>query len=216
MQVEVGLINETYAQILSGLSEGDQILLPYSDSIASTGFMFDGASKAGDGYRFTLTYKTTGSETDKFKAEIIQQQLKDIGIKLEVRRLEWNVLFSAIKSGDFQLYSLQWVGISEPDIYYLVFSSESLPPRGANRGHYLNPDLDRLILAGRREISPKKRKEIYSGIQKIVAYDLPYVSLWHPTNVVIMKGGLTGFTPYPDGDLSSLWRIRWSEAAGNP
>jgi peptide/nickel transport system substrate-binding protein len=69
--------------------------------------------------------------------------------------------------------------------------------------------VDRLIQAGRRTLDVEKRKQIYGRIQKLVAEDLPYVSLWHPTNVVVMKKGLVGFTPYPDGDLSGLYKIHW-------
>ena len=162
-----------------------------------------------DGFRFTLTYKTRLSDQAKLKAEMLQQQLKEIGIQLNIRGYDWGTMFADIKSGNFQLYSLQWVGVSEPDIYYYIFSSESIPPKGANRGRYINPEMDRLIEAGRRTMDMEKRKEIYSRIQKIAAHDLPYVSLWHPTNIVIMKKGLSGFKPYPDGSLFDLWKIRW-------
>ncbi len=162
-----------------------------------------------DGIRFSLTYKTSLSDQAKLKAEIIQQAFKDVGIKLDIRGYDWGTLFSDINSGNFQMYSLQWVGVSEPDIYDLALGSENAPPRGRNRGSYSNPEVDRLIEEGRRTLDPETRKKIYSQIQKKVAHDLPYVSLWYPVNVVIMKKGLTGFTPYPDGDLSSLWKIRW-------
>lgn len=166
-----------------------------------------GFFKKKNGRRFALTYKTSLSDLARRKSEIIQQQLKQVGIKLDIRVFDWGTLFSDIRAGAFQLYSLEWVGISEPDIYYYVFSSESLPPNGANRGRYINPELDRLAEAGRRTMDPEARKPIYSQIQKIVAHDLPYVSLWHPANVVIMKKGLAGFKPFPDGDLSSLGSI---------
>ena len=170
-----------------------------------------GYPRGEDGFRFTLTYKTSLSDQARLKAEIIQQALKQVGIKLDIRGYDWGTLFSDIKTGNFQIYSLQWVGISEPDIYYYCFDSESVPPDGANRGYYLNPNLDALIEAGRRTMDMGQRKLIYSEIQKIVAQDLPYISLWYPTNVVIMKKGLSGFTPYPDGDLSAIWKIYWKD-----
>jgi len=167
-----------------------------------------------NGFRFTLTYKTTLSDLARRKAEIIQAQLKNVGIKLDIRGFDWGTLFADIRAGNFQLYSLEWVGVTEPDIYHYVFSSKSLPPDGANRGYYLNPELDRLIDTGRRTMNPDARRAIYAEIQKIAARDLPYVSLWHPDNVVILKKGLTGFVSYPDGDLSSLADVAWAEPRG--
>jgi len=170
-----------------------------------------GFPRKENGFRFTLTYKTTLSDLARRKGEIIQAQLKNVGIKLDIRGFDWGTLFADIRSGNFQIYSLEWVGVSEPDIYHYVFSSKSLPPDGANRGHYLNAELDRLIEAGRRTMDLEARRAIYAEIQKIAARDLPYVSLWHPHNVVILKKGLTGFVPYPDGDLSALADMAWAE-----
>jgi peptide/nickel transport system substrate-binding protein len=162
-----------------------------------------------DGWRFSLIYKTGLSDQARLKAEAIQAGLKEVGIKLDIRGYDWDTLFNDIKSGNFQIVSQQWVGVSEPDIYHYVFHSDSFPPKGANRGHYNNPELDRLIERGRRTHDQAERRAIYSEIQKIVAYDLPYVSLWHPNNVLVMNRKLKGFYPYPDGDLSDLWKIRW-------
>ncbi|MFH1091720.1 MAG: ABC transporter substrate-binding protein, partial [Pseudomonadota bacterium] len=189
--------------------EPDVPRYPFDPALANRLLDEAGYPRQQDGFRFALTYKTSLSDQARLKAEIIQQELKEVGIKLDIRGYDWGTLFSDIKVGNFQIYSLQWVGISEPDIFYYCFHSDSVPPAGANRGLYLNPNLDALIEAGRRTMDNGQRKSIYSEIQKIVARDLPYVSLWYPTNVVIMKEGLRGFTPYPDGDLSDLWKVSW-------
>jgi peptide/nickel transport system substrate-binding protein len=190
--------------------EPDVSKYPYDPAKAARLLDRAGYPVGPDGWRFSLTYKTTLGEAARLKSEILQQAFKEVGVKLEVRGFDWSTLFSDIKNGDFQLYSLEWVGVSEPDIYYYVFHSQSLPPNGANRGRYINPDLDRLIEAGRHTLNQQRRRAIYSDIQKIVARDLPYVSLWYPDNIVIMKKDLTGFTPHPDGDLSQLWRMHRS------
>ena len=218
-------IPEMITSLLNGLARPSTGLLPpghwaYEPEVAKYDYnpvlaadLLDqaGYTAGPDGVRFTLTYKTSLSDAAKLKAEIVQQQLKEVGIKLDIRGYDWSTLFADIKSGNFQLFSLQWVGISEPDIYHYVFHSDSVPPKGANRGHYLNPEVDALIEEGRRTLDQAKRRAAYSKIQKIIADDLPYVSLWHPTNVVIMKKNLSGFTPYPDGDLSNLWTINWKK-----
>jgi len=162
----------------------------------------------GPQQRFSLLYKTSQNELGKCVAEVIQQNFNEVGIGLEIRSYEWGTFFSDIKSGNFQLYSLQWVGVTEPDIYYYLFHSSSVPPHGANRGRYINPDLDDLLEEGRKTLNLKKRKKIYSLVQKIIAYDLPYISLWYQTNVVAMDRRVKGFVLYPSGDFTSLSKVR--------
>ena len=127
-----------------------------------------------------------------------------VGIQVDLRSLEWGTFFADIKSGNFQLYSLQWVGITDPDIYYYLFHSQSIPPKGANRGHYLSPQIDWLIKEGRVTIDNQKRKKIYSQVQKLLAKDLPYVNLWHWDNIVVMKKNISGYTLFPSADYISL------------
>jgi peptide/nickel transport system substrate-binding protein len=158
--------------------------------------------------RFTLTYKTSQNELRRRIGEAIQGFLGEVGIEARMRSYEWGTFFSDIRKGNFQLYTLTWVGITDPDIYYYLFHSKSLPPDGANRGAYLNPEMDLLIERGRVLQDRQARKEVYGHIQKIVARDLPYVSLWNEVNVVVMDQRVRGFVLRPDGDILSLKDVR--------
>jgi peptide/nickel transport system substrate-binding protein len=158
--------------------------------------------------RFTLTYKTSKNPTRKKIAEIFGEQLRKVGIELEIKSFEWGTFFADIKSGNFQVYSLTWVGIADPDIYHYIFHSSSVPPNGANRGGYSNPALDKLLEKGRRESSFEKRKTIYDEAQKIIAEDFPYVHLWVSVNVAAVRANVKGFELYPDESLDSLVSVR--------
>ncbi|MGH7773058.1 MAG: ABC transporter substrate-binding protein [Candidatus Binatia bacterium] len=163
----------------------------------------------GDGPlpRFKLSYKTTTLDLRRRIAEALKEQLNRIGIELEVRTYEWGTFYGDIKKGNFHLYSLAWVGIKDPDIYFNLFHSNSIPPHGDNRGRYQNPELDQLLEEGRRSQSLEERKHIYSRVQKSLALDLPYIPLWWTKNVVVMKRTVQGFIPHPDGDLISLKNV---------
>jgi peptide/nickel transport system substrate-binding protein len=154
--------------------------------------------------RFQLSYKTSQDEQSSRIAEVLQHQWQKLGIKVEIKSYEWGTFFADISAGNFQLYSLQWVGVTEPDIYYYIFHSSSFPPQGANRGKYTNPELDELLQLGRDTLDEKARIAIYSRVQNILAYDLPYISLWHMMNIAAMRKEVEGFVPYPAGDLTSL------------
>lgn len=154
--------------------------------------------------RFALAYKTSQNELRRRIAAVIQEQLRQVGISVEVQSLEWGAFFSDIKKGNFQLYSLTWVGISDPDIFHYAFHSSQTPPDGANRGRYANPEIDRLLMAGRREQSRAKRKAIYRGVQEILSRDLPVFPLWANRNILVRDRRLSGFTLTPDEDYSSV------------
>ena len=89
--------------------------------------------------------------------------------------------------GQFQCYSLRWVGYSnqDPDIFEDAFHSASFPPKRDNRGYYSNPAVDRLIDEARRTPDQQKRKQLYAEVQRILADDLPYINLWYFDNVVV-------------------------------
>lgn len=167
----------------------------------------------GDGpkTRFTLTYKTSENQLRKRIGEALQQQLKEVGIEVIIRSYEWGTFFSDITKGNFQMYTLEWVGITEPDIFYYIFHSSNIPPKGANRGQYINPELDKLLEEGRKVLDQEKRKAIYSQVQKILADDLPYVFLWYGTHVVVARDRVQGFVIYPAGDFTSLKSVEIKE-----
>jgi peptide/nickel transport system substrate-binding protein len=166
----------------------------------------------GDGPlpRFRLSFKTTNHDLRRRTAEAFKEQLSSVGIDLDIRSYEWGTFYSDVKKGNFHLYSLAWVGFLDPDIYYHIFHSSSIPPNGDNRGRYSNSQLDQLLERGRSTASVPERQRIYSEVQKILAYDLPYIPLWWVKNVVVRKADLTGFVPYPDGDLISLKKVSLS------
>jgi peptide/nickel transport system substrate-binding protein len=163
----------------------------------------------GDGpkTRFKLSFKTTNIDLRRRIAEAFKEQLLAVGIELEIRSYEWATFYSDVRKGNFHLFSLAWVGIMDPDIYFQIFHSRSIPPAGDNRGRYSNPTLDRLLERGRRSVDPEERRAVYSQVQKIVARELPYIPLWWAKNVIVQRPGLRGFVPYPDGDLISLKNV---------
>ena len=158
--------------------------------------------------RFRLSFKTSQNETRIEIAEVLQEQLRRVGIALDIRSYEWGAFFSDIRKGAFQLYTLTWVGVTDPDIYHYIFHSGNVPPHGANRGRYRNADVDRLLERGRTAYAPKTRREAYGRVQEILGRDLPYVNLWHATNVAVLNRRVRGFVLYPDEDMISLKDVR--------
>jgi len=162
---------------------------------------------AGPRPRFRLTYKTSTAEVAREQASVFQEQLRSVGIDLDVRSFEWGTFYDDIKAGRFQIFSLQWTQIEDPDIYRMRFGSEYFPPAGFNRVRYRNPEVDRLLEKGTLAASLAERKVIYGRIQKILAEDLPYVSLWHKSNIAVLQRRVRGFALTPAADFQVLSRV---------
>ncbi|HWP59346.1 MAG TPA: ABC transporter substrate-binding protein [Candidatus Acidoferrales bacterium] len=159
---------------------------------------------AGPLPRFKLSYKTTTLDLRLRMAEVLKEQLAQVGVELEVRSLEWATFYSDVRKGNFHLYSLAWVGITDPDIYFNLFHSASVPPDGDNRGRYRNREIDALLDKARATLDSEKRKLLYREVQQRLALELPVIPLWWQKNVVVMQPHVRGFFPQPDGDLRAL------------
>lgn len=160
---------------------------------------------AVNGVRFHLTMKTSTEESTRLMTAVFQQQLRAVGIALDIRTYEFATFFADITHGSFQLYSLRWVGGNEdPDIFGYVFDSSKFPPHGANRSFYANPRVDALIAQARSELDQNARKQLYAEVQRIVADDLPYINLWYQDNILVHTRRVQNLTLNPSGNYDFL------------
>ena len=93
-----------------------------------------------NGIRFHITMKTSTEETTRLMVAVLQQQLRDVGIALDIRTFESATFMADVISGAYQMYSLRWIGGNEdPDIFEYAFHSDKFPPHGANRSFLCEP-----------------------------------------------------------------------------
>jgi peptide/nickel transport system substrate-binding protein len=160
---------------------------------------------AVNGVRFHITMKTSTDANTRLMVAVMQQQLREVGIALDIRSFEFATFFSDVQHGAFQMYGLRWIGGNEdPDIFEYAFHSSKFPPNGANRDYYSNPRVDALIDKARREIDPKTRKPLYAEVQKLLADDLPYINLWYLDNVLVRTNRVRGIKLNPAGNFDFL------------
>jgi peptide/nickel transport system substrate-binding protein len=164
--------------------------------------------RRADGVRLRLTLKTSTDELSRLIAAVLQDQWRRVGVELELRSYEFATFYSDITRGNFQLYLLRWVGANnDPDIFEYVFHSRKMPPDGANRGHYRNPQLDALIDRARVEPDRERRRALYLEIQRLVAEDLPYLHLWFYDNVAVHSRRVSTIQLTPSGDYDFVLTI---------
>jgi peptide/nickel transport system substrate-binding protein len=169
----------------------------------------------GDGPRprMSMSYKTTSAEFPRLQASVIQQNLRDVGIDVDVRSYEFATLYADILKGNFQMYALQWVGgaLADPDILRRVFHSQQVPPAGFNRGRFSNPEVDRLIEEASNATDYETRRELYGQVQQLLVEAAPYISLWHRTNFALAQPGIQGIRLSPQGDFTFLRNVSRQE-----
>ena len=134
---------------------------------------------------------------------MIQQNLRDVGIELDVRSYEFATLYADILKGNFQMYAMQWVGaaLADPDILRRIFHSQQVPPAGLNRGHFSDPEVDRLIDEASNATDYEERRKLYGKLQQRIAEAAPYISLWHRINFALSQPPLQGIHLSPQGRL---------------
>jgi peptide/nickel transport system substrate-binding protein len=169
-----------------------------------------GYSPGSDGVRLRLTLKISTDETTRLLAAVLQQQMRAAGIELSIRSAEFGTFYSDVTRGLFQMYILKWLGSNEdPDIFRYMYSSNSFPPKGANRGHYVNPQIDALLAqASTATGSPQeieaRRRSNYIAVEKILAEDMPSVPLWFPSSDVVHTRRLEDIQPQGDSNFDFL------------
>jgi len=151
-----------------------------------------------------LNYKTSNNPFRLRLATIIQDQLKSVGIIVDIHSYDWGTFYGDIKAGRFQMYSLSWVGLQMPDIFRYVFHSTTVPPNGANRGRFVNAQVDSLIETAEKEPMLSKQAAYYRELQQILFDAMPYVPLWYEDNVLAMRNNIDGYTLSSDGNFDSL------------
>jgi peptide/nickel transport system substrate-binding protein len=155
-----------------------------------------------------LSLKTSPVSVSRKIGEAIQEQMRRVGVEIELQSLERQKLTQDMTEGNFQLYLNTLVGGNQnPDIFRLVYSSGAIPPNGQNRSRYINPQVDKLLNEA-QTASRDRRKDIFSQVQKILAEDLPQIYLWYTKTIVIYRDRISNVKVDPSGDWSAIRNMK--------
>ncbi|KAF0132469.1 MAG: peptide/nickel transport system substrate-binding protein, partial [Candidatus Saganbacteria bacterium] len=158
---------------------------------------------------FTCLVNQGNKEREK-AAIILKQQFKKVGVKMNIRVLEWSALLKIINNPkppkDFDAVIIGWSLGIDPDSFSIWHSSQY--PNGLNFIKYSNPKVDDLLELGRITIEREKRKGIYSEMNRIISEDQPYIFLWYPKTIVGIRDRVMGLSkPGPAGMFLNIEKI---------
>lgn len=160
----------------------------------------DGIVEDKDGKPFAFTIRTNqGNEERKKVAEIIQQRLKEIGVKAEIQILEWaSFIKEFVRKRRFEALVMGLGGSTDPD-QYVVWHSSQMGPEQMNQASYSNPEADRLLELGRASCVQEDRVKHYHRLQEVLAEDQPMVFLYFRDALPVVSSRVRGIEPGPAG-----------------
>ena len=153
-----------------------------------------------DGRPFTFTLLTNqGNDERKKVAEIIQASLREIGVGVEIRILEWaSFIKEYVKKRRFEAIVLGWGIALDPDQYEIWHSSKTGPDQ-LNHIGYANPEVDELLERGRSSCHEAERKRYYDRLQEILAEEQPIIFLYVPDALEAVARRVHNIEATPNG-----------------
>jgi len=153
-----------------------------------------------DGRPFSFTLMTNqGNKMRQLCATIIQFNLRDVGVQVKIRILEWAAfIHQYIDKKNFDAVILGWSLSRDPD-QYAIWHSSQVKEGQYNFISYSNSEVDRLLVEGRRTFEMERRREIYHKIHAILAEEQPYTFLYVADALPVVHKRFHGIEVAPAG-----------------
>ena len=145
--------------------------------------------------------------------EYVQENLREVGIDLELVPIEWNTLILRLRKG-FQdentglgAMNVSYGFIDPFSAFTRFFHSDSQPPKSLNIMPYVNPEVDKLIEAAELEFDLHKQNQILAKVHEILVEDSPWLFIVHDLNPRALSPKVKGYVQAQSWyqDLTPLW-----------
>ena len=150
----------------------------------------------------------TAPDTLTVSSQMLQEQMREIGINATVRTADVATLVSQSRFGDTNLSLLQFVGPFElnPTAARVML----YPEMSANRATYVNEEINELLDKVLTEPDPAEQQRIYFRVQEIVAEEIPQLSIFERIWTIVTHGNVGGIKVNPDmnHDLSYIFKMK--------
>lgn len=160
-----------------------------------------------------LEFEITTSNSSPIRpyaAEILQHQLKKIGVNVTLRVMEWQAFLNTVVTPhDFDTILLGW-GLSPTPDPYLLWHSDSDKKGGFNLVGYHNERLDKMIEESQSVIDREKLNLIWREMFAMIVEDNPYLFLYIPNEITAVDKNIKNIEPA----LGGVWHnyIEWEKA----
>ncbi len=183
----------------------DHALTPVNNDV-------DTARRLLGGKRLQLTLLVTPDRLRRSIAIALREQLRVVGVDVEVVVRDWSVVYEDMKAGRFDMVLAKWTPVAEPDLLTTVFHSRSIPrfekgaggAGGGNRGGFVDVDVDAWLDAARDTFDESERARLYGLVERRVQQRMPLVPLWFDDEVMLAGPRVRGLKPWRTGSFLPL------------
>jgi peptide/nickel transport system substrate-binding protein len=156
--------------------------------------------------RFTFQISNASGELQQI-GELVKDQIKDVGLDMEIQLLEFSAILQNGASGDFHATGVGWSGDVDPDTLYSLYYSTA----GFNWGKFNDREVDRLLDLGRQTLDTNRRGEIYREVQKILYREQPMIVYFNAPQIATTRRNVQNFPVTYNGywgtrDLDKTWK----------
>ena len=204
--------------ILQGTAKLARNLLPpviwsYTDDVADYAYnpqkakelLKQAGHEKGLRVEFYVPESGSGMQQPVTMATAIQSDLDSVGIKVDIKQLEWGTyldkVFQPADKNEILLHEMSWIGDNgDPDNFlYILASGDQWPTAGYNESFYKNEAVDKLLRKARTTSDVGQRTALYQQAQKMIMADSPIVVVDHESQIVAMKKNIDNFILHPTG-----------------
>ncbi len=152
----------------------------------------------GQEFVFEFTF-FTGGEIAQRIATFVQDAMKDAGIRVILRGVDWSVGDPIRKQRDFDAMIMSWGANAPESDPKQIFHSDSIKDQGDNFGQWNSPGADKAIDALRREIDFDKRMQHWREFDRVMHDEQPYTWIRLAPETRILKPTIGNARQYPKG-----------------
>lgn len=157
---------------------------------------------------------TAGNRVRELVAQVIQSQLRQVGIEVRLKAEPPRIFFDAMGKRTYSALGMYaWVqrpeGVPRSSLHSQEIPSAANGWSGQNYPGYANPEMDEALDAAERELDVAKRRALFAEIQKLAADDLPSLPLFFRVDPFVIPKPLKGVTPTGTLNSSTLWVEQW-------
>lgn len=163
--------------------------------------------EAGVGDGFTMQMMTAiGFDETLRGAQVVQQQLAEVGIEVEIEDIEFSEWLERQGAGEFDAFMLSWLGLTDVEDYFYL---QHRTGNAFNFTGYSNPEFDALVDEGRTIDDFDERYAVYEQANQILVDEAPYIFMYVKQEVKAYAPHVHGFVTRPDS-ANNFWTV-WLE-----
>jgi len=166
----------------------------------------DGIFSCG-GQRLEFGFVTTGgNELRELTFEVVQEQLAQIGVKINADFGEGATVFDRLKVKDYETFLFAWVGAPDPFSGDTIWQCvQTTGPNSQNYTGFCDPEVDQIMQQQVQTLDPDERAALYNQADDLIAESVPVVPLYQKPVYLAWSDGFAGFE-----NNTTQWGPTWN------